>query len=240
MNNLILALKAHKSNVDVHRHSAYQIVYTSDNPFHTISGDQYYENIFGFIIRPQVSHSCICTNSNLIVMNVEAYSIAGKNISEKLGSKNTEIFFTEESFMNFFGITGSEINIRDLIRSMNADENFQITDDRVNSAIAIINNEYRSTRLTLDQISKTVSLSSSRLAFLFKQQTGSSIMKFLLWTRIRRAIFLILSQKDISLTSIAHECGFYDSSQMNKYMYQMFGISPLKLRKKSDLIQFLE
>jgi AraC-like DNA-binding protein len=85
-----------------------------------------------------------------------------------------------------------------------------------------------------------VFLSSSRLAYLFKQQTGSSITKYLLWTRIKNAVYLILNSKDKSLTIIAQESGFYDSSQMIKYMHQMFGISPSKLRQKSDLIQFLE
>jgi transcriptional regulator GlxA family with amidase domain len=75
---------------------------------------------------------------------------------------------------------------------------------------------------------------------LFKKQIGSSIGKYILWTRLKNAIFLILSDNEKSLTNIALESGFYDSSQMIKYMYQMFGISPSKLRQKSDLIQFLE
>ena len=113
-------------------------------------------------------------------------------------------------------------------------------DKRVENAIDYINKNYKSDKFSINELAKQVFLSSSRLSLLFKQQIGSSIIKYLLWTRLRNAIFLILTNHKKSITEIALECGFYDSSQINKYMYQMFGIAPLKLRQKSDLIQFLE
>jgi len=116
----------------------------------------------------------------------------------------------------------------------------EINDDRIIKSIEFIENNFRSEKFSINHISKQVYLSPSRLSFLFKQQVGSSISKYILWTRLRFAIFNILSAPDKTLTNIAFESGFYDSSQMNKYMYQMFGIAPLKLRQKSDLIQFLD
>ena len=113
------------------------------------------------------------------------------------------------------------------------------SDERVNKTIAFINENFNSDKFTLDELSGKIFLSASRLGFLFREQTGSSIFKYLLWTRLRYAISQILAGNNKSLTEIAYESGFYDSSQMTKYMYEMFGISPSRLRQKSDLIQFL-
>jgi AraC-like DNA-binding protein len=110
-------------------------------------------------------------------------------------------------------------------------------DERVNKILAYIHKNYTSDKFTLDDLSGLVFLSPSRLAYLFKMQTGSSISKYLVWTRIRHAISLILTKKDHSMSRIAHASGFYDAPQMNKYMYEMFGITPSRLRQKSDLIQ---
>ncbi|GAB4045418.1 helix-turn-helix domain-containing protein [Spirosoma litoris] len=240
MNNLVLVLKAYKSDVEIHRHSAYQIVFTTDNPFLTVCDNKKCENIFGFVIKPQVEHSCTCSNSNLIIMNIETYSFMGEKLAEKLGDKNTELFRSRDEFMDFFMLSGDEIRIQDIVKSIQLKDDIQRVDSRILNAIELINSGYQSNRLTLEYVAKTVCLSPSRLTFLFKQQTGSSIMKLLVWIRVRNAIARILTQKDELFTSIAYECGFYDSAQMNKYMYQLFGISPSKLRKKSDLIQFLQ
>ena len=110
-------------------------------------------------------------------------------------------------------------------------------DERVNKILSYIRENFNSDTFTLDDLSGLVFLSPSRLTYLFKLQTGSSISKYLVWTRLRNAISLILTKKDQSLSSIAHESGFYDAPQMNKYMSEMFGISPTRLKQKSDLIQ---
>jgi len=63
------------------------------------------------------------------------------------------------------------------------------------------------------------------------------LSKYLLWTRLRQVIYLALTDKDRSLTDIAYDTGFYDLPQLNKYMYEMFGMPPKALKYKSDLIQ---
>lgn len=71
-------------------------------------------------------------------------------------------------------------------------------------------------------------------------QIGSSVSKFLLWTRLRQAVYLSLSDKKRTLTDIAYDTGFYDLPQLNKYMYKMFGVPPKGLKQNSDLIQVFE
>jgi AraC-like DNA-binding protein len=236
---LLLALKAEKSNVDIHKHSAFQIVFTEDNPFLSTIENKKHNEIFGFAIKPQVAHSCECSQSNLIILNIEPYSFLGKFISTKLGQSNFAVFTNKMEFQDFFESTKTEFSLTSLI-SQNYNLNIVPIDERVLKAISLINEQFKEKNISTQDIAKQFFISPSRLATVFKEQTGSSISKYLLWTRLRNAIFLILTEKDTTLTKIALESGFYDSSQMIKYMYQMFGISPSKLKQKSDLIQFLE
>jgi len=110
-------------------------------------------------------------------------------------------------------------------------------DERVTKIVEYIKANYFNQDITPQTFSDLVFLSPSRLASLFKEQTGSSLSKYLLWTRLRQVIYLALSEKDRSLTDIAYETGFYDLPQLNKYMYEMFGMPPKALKFNSDLIQ---
>jgi AraC-like DNA-binding protein len=240
MDKLTLTLKADKSDVEIHKHSAYQIVFTTDNLFHSTFEGRKHQNIYGFVIKPQVAHSCECSNSNLIIINIEPYSFLGAYILKKLGSSQSQTFYDELQFRFFFNAYNFDFSLANIFGLNQTKESFIKMDKRVENAIDYINKNYKSDKFSINELAKQVFLSSSRLSLLFKQQIGSSIIKYLLWTRLRNAIFLILTNHKKSITEIALECGFYDSSQINKYMYQMFGIAPLKLRQKSDLIQFLE
>ncbi|MBS1571059.1 MAG: helix-turn-helix transcriptional regulator [Bacteroidetes bacterium] len=240
MNKLTLTLKAYKSNVVIHRHSAFQIVFTEDNLFHSQIENNNHKNIFGFVIKPQVAHACECSNSTLIVMNIEAHSFFGKYLSQKLGNSNSKVFLDNLEFVVFFNFKGKNFTYSDILNTNHIENSVSNIDQRTIIALEYISNNFQSDKFSIKDLAERVFLSTSRLSFLFKKQTGSSIIKYLLWIRLRNAIFLMLTDNKKNITTIALECGFYDSSQMNKYMYQMFGISPLKFKQKSDLIQFLD
>ena len=238
-NPLLLALKAKKSNVEIHKHAAFQMVFTDDYPFSTMLENQQYRDIFGFIIKPQVAHACVCNESDVVIINIEPYSILGKLIEEQLGDKNAIVFYAKTEFQYFLGLQEGDFSLDRLLDSGRRNSLIQPLDSRIEDSIAFIHEHFKVENISTQDVANHVFLSPSRLATLFKQQIGSSISKYLLWTRLRNAIFQILTEKDKNLTTIALESGFYDSSQMIKYMYQMFGISPSKLKQKSDLIQFL-
>ena len=110
-------------------------------------------------------------------------------------------------------------------------------DERVTKIVEYIKANYFEQDITPQTFADMVFLSPSRLASLFKEQTGSSLSKYLLWTRLRQVVYLTLSEKERSLTDIAYDTGFYDLPQLNKYMYEMFGMPPKALKYNSDLIQ---
>jgi hypothetical protein len=58
-NPFVLALKARNLTVEIHHHSAYQIVLSNDTPFNSTINGILYERIHGFLIKPHVPHYCV-------------------------------------------------------------------------------------------------------------------------------------------------------------------------------------
>ncbi|WP_035073556.1 helix-turn-helix domain-containing protein [Anditalea andensis] len=237
-NPFILALKARNLTVEIHRHAAYQIVLSNDTPFDSTINGLLFERIHGFLIKPHVPHFCVAEKGTLNVLNIEPYSNIGLELSCRFTENQDYIIFNSPSETNLFFQTPKDsldvIQIMDTLLSKLPSIEY---DDRVTRIVAYIRANYFEQHITPQTFADLVFLSPSRLASLFKKQTGSSLSKYLLWTRLRQAIYLILSDKNRSLTDIAYDTGFYDLPQFNKYMYEMFGMPPKALKHNSDLIE---
>ena len=237
-NPFILALKARNLTVEIHHHSAYQIVLSNDTPFtSTISGRRC-ERIYGFVIKPQVPHFCVAENGTLSVLNIEPYSNVGLELAGRFNTNQDQIVFTTPTETGtFFQIGAAPFDVYTIINALVENLPRERYDERVTKIVEYIKANYYNQDITPQTFADIIFLSPSRLAALFKQQTGSSLTKYLLWTRLRQVIYLTLSDKNRSLTEIAYETGFYDLPQLNKYMYEMFGMPPKAIKHNSDLIQ---
>ncbi|MCF2443428.1 AraC family transcriptional regulator [Dyadobacter sp. CY345] len=236
-NPFVLALSARNLTVEIHHHAAYQIALSNDTPFNsTISGVQY-EKIHGFLIKPHVPHFCVAEKGTLNVLNIEPYSNIGLELASRLKENQDYIIFESLPETNsFFQTPNDSLDVNTIVDAMLSKLPSIDYDERVVQIVEYIKANYFEQNITPQTFADIVFLSPSRLASLFKKQTGSSLSKYLLWTRLRQAIYLTLSDKDRSLTDIAYDTGFYDLPQFNKYMYQMFGMPPKALKHNSDLI----
>ena len=236
-NPFILALKAYNLTVEIHHHAAYQVVLSNDTPFTSTINGQLYERIHGFLIKPQVPHFCVAEKGSLNVLNIEPYSNVGLELQSRLGPDEDHIVFYSPTETNSFFDTGKDtFDIYTIIDALLSKLPVVNYDERVNKIVDYIKTHYYQQDITPQTFADMVFLSPSRLAALFKAQTGSSLSKYLLWTRLRQVIYLTLSDKNRSLTDIAYDTGFYDLPQLNKYMYEMFGMPPKALKLNSDLI----
>ncbi|MEO6548635.1 MAG: AraC family transcriptional regulator [Ferruginibacter sp.] len=237
-NPFILALKARNLTVEIHHHSAYQIVLSNDTPFNSTISGILYERIHGFLIKPQVNHFCVAEKGTLNVLNVEPYSNIGLELASRFKEDQEYIVFDSPPETNaFFQTPTDSLDVTKVVDALLSKLPVTAYDERVTKIVDYIKANYFEQNITPQTFADIVFLSPSRLASLFKIQTGSSLSKYLLWTRLRQAIYLTLSDKDRSLTDIAYDTGFYDLPQFNKYMYEMFGMPPKALKHNSDLIQ---
>lgn len=244
-NNLInnlLGFSTYDMNVEIHRHSAVQIVFAQDYRFDSCISKTNYNGIYGFIIKPQIEHICTNVKGCLTVLNIEPDSNVGIYINELFNTKkNNHIIYEREELLEIFGIQTIKKNkniIPTLISFLCGKKVDKSLDPRILRALNIVR-ENSEKRLTNSKISQEVFLSPSRFSALFKNEVGSSFSKFLLWFRMRKAIYLLLSQPEKTITEIALLTGFYDSSNFTKAMYQLVGVKPIVFRKNSNLIQFL-
>jgi AraC-like DNA-binding protein len=240
-NPFILALKAYNLTVEIHHHSAYQIVLSNDNPFTSTINGNLYEGIHGFLIKPQVPHFCVAEKGTLNILNIEPYSNVGLELASRFSAYQDHLVFNSISDTSiFFEIEKDTFNIYTIIDALLSRLPAVQYDERVTKIVEYIKANFFEQKITPQTFADIIFLSPSRLASLFKEQTGSSISKYLLWTRLRQVIYLTLTDKDRSLTDIAYDTGFYDLPQLNKYMYEMFGMPPKALKHNSDLIQIYQ
>lgn len=237
-NPFILALKAYNLTVEIHHHSAYQIVLSNDTPFNSTISGTFYERIHGFLIKPHVPHFCVAEKGTLNVLNIEPYSNVGLELASRFEENQDYIVFdTPPETNSFFQTPKDSLDVTKIVDALLSKLPSTDYDGRVTKIVEYIKANYFEQNITPQTFADIVFLSPSRLASLFKEQTGSSLSKYLLWTRLRQAIYLTLSDKDRSLTDIAYDTGFYDLPQFNKYMYEMFGMPPKALKHNSDLIE---
>jgi AraC-like DNA-binding protein len=83
-------------------------------------------------------------------------------------------------------------------------------------------------RISLADAAEASGLSAGRLRHLFVEQTGLPFKTYVLWLRLIRALQGFAAGS--SLTEVAHEAGFSDSSHLTRTFRRMFGIAPTSLR----------
>lgn len=97
-------------------------------------------------------------------------------------------------------------------------------DDSVISSISSYINENIDKKITLQDLSLYTSLSISRLAHLFKEKTGITIMQYL--TKKRLVLAKNLLRKGIPIYNIYQECGFQDYTSFFRTFKKEYGITP--------------
>ncbi|HAC57118.1 helix-turn-helix transcriptional regulator [Parvibaculum sp.] len=90
-------------------------------------------------------------------------------------------------------------------------------------------------RVALADLAAELGLSESRLTHLFKQETGVSLRRYMLWLRLGNAMARALS--GASLTEAAHASGFSDSAHLSRTCREMFGINPQAVARHSRFVQ---
>jgi AraC family transcriptional regulator len=74
-----------------------------------------------------------------------------------------------------------------------------------------------------------VHLSESRFTHLFRQQTGLSLSRYLLWLRLFEGVAAVA--RGDNMTSAAHRAGFADLAHMSRTFRSTFGVVPSELHK---------
>lgn len=84
--------------------------------------------------------------------------------------------------------------------------------------------------ITVDSVAEAMFLNKDYIAHVFKDETGFSLMNYVISLRINKAKLLLL-ETDKSITDIAIECGYSDFAYFSKQFKKITKLAPSKFRK---------
>lgn len=118
-----------------------------------------------------------------------------------------------------------------LLAQQQAQENRAIKDSRVERVLHYLNQHFHE-EVTVELLAAEVALSPSRLAHLFKQETGNSIIATLLTIRLRHAARL-LRFTSLEVQEIAQQVGFPSVFYFSRCFKSHYGQSPSAYRQQT-------
>ena len=107
-------------------------------------------------------------------------------------------------------------------------------DRRIRRTKSVLDQQYRDPP-SMEQLAEDVGLSVSRLAHLFRDETGMSIQSYIVERRLFMAAMLIV-QSDEQISQIAYRVGFGDVSNFNHSFKRRFAMSPRQYRASHDSV----
>ena len=93
-------------------------------------------------------------------------------------------------------------------------------------------NHHFAENITVDDVAAALFLNKDYIAHVFKEETGHSLMQYVISLRINQAK-LLLSETNRSITDIAVACGYADFTYFSKQFKQHANMSPSRFRKES-------
>ncbi|MGL5149281.1 MAG: helix-turn-helix domain-containing protein [Clostridium sp.] len=192
------------------------------------------------VVDSNVEHEFKCNDNLVFTMVIEATSNIAEEIKEKYIKDNDYYIFSEECFErvkeqclnlleNNEKYNGFLEYFYDILELKN--NAFHSYDDRVVEILKVIN-ECDCTDHSLERYSREVYLSQSRLAHLFKEQTGIPLKSYIVLHKLKKAYEFIL--KGDNITEASYKAGFSTPSHLAETNKKLTGMSVRGVVKDSD------
>lgn len=90
--------------------------------------------------------------------------------------------------------------------------------------------EHQAEPISLDQIARTLNVSTFYFCKMFKKATGLTFTNYLARTRVERAKNLLLNP-NVRVSEVAYDCGFISLTHFNRVFKKVVGKSPTEYRR---------
>lgn len=104
------------------------------------------------------------------------------------------------------------------------------TPQMVTQALDYLDKHYAQ-KITIAALCKRIGVSPSLLSQNFRAYTDNSVHGYLTSVRILHVKGMLTTAPDLSIADIAEQCGFHDTSHLNKVFSTETGLTPSKFRK---------
>jgi len=223
---------------DFHKDHGISIILSPDQPFEIKSVNNENNQFTNVLIQRDFEYSFKSLHSDPVVfIHIDPFSDIGLKLYNKHENIINICHLSLISIYFEFLKSGSgkpdksqtERLLRKLVDIISgSNSNLKNPDERILKSIGIIKNE-KEDELSLNEVANKVHLSPSRFAHLFKQETGSTFRKFVLYHKLVNAINAM--HKDQNLTEASFQGGFSDQPHFTRTFKKAFGINPSTSKK---------
>ncbi len=154
-------------------------------------------------------------------------------IKDELSQDNPERNLAIKSYLNLIIIL--------LIREFNYKSDEQLPISQVSNMLKATKYIDRniSEKLSLEEIANVAGVSPNYFSALFKQLNSMSLWDYISAKRIEKAIGLILDgDENMTMLSIALECGFNNTANFNKIFKKQTGMTPTQFKSTGDVLLY--
>jgi AraC-like DNA-binding protein len=214
------------AGADPHAHHAVQLVWSADGPFDVVIGGRH-EQRTAALIPANSEHSLDATGHRIALLLVESHGtrgtaldaaaermVAGRELAHALAAvafpekvAASQVAGWTDGVLNALGVQATRSPLSSVSRR----------------AIEYIEQHLDGVP-RVEDVARTLSLSTTRITHLFSDEVGIPFRRFVLWTRIKRAVITHQSGSDLTTSAIA--AGFSDAAHFSRTFRAMFGLSP--------------
>jgi AraC-like DNA-binding protein len=187
------------------------------------------------LIPPNTPHECDAGDATVALLLIEphgargaalarrAYEVAGTDLQDVLG----DLPFPPASITAAAAARWCEA-VCDALGARSRNEPLSVISRRAISHVE--RNTARSPKLA--DAAATAGVSPTRLTHVFTREVGIPFRRFVLWTKLKRAV---AASVDGDLTTAAQRAGFADSAHLSRTFHATFGLSPSRLLPHVEL-----
>lgn len=231
-------------NADNHKHYMIQLFISFEKPLRLEVEGEPIEG-YGVLVNQDVEHCFYAEGERHLTMLIDVTSDMGSYLSEvylknKAYTKMKDSLVSPiqqlaDKYMENMNVETYEIFIKDFKRKIGLEEKRnKERDERIATLLATLET-CTCQEHTLEHFAKTVHLSKSRLAHLFKEQTGIPLKSYIVLHKIQKAYKGLLGGEDI--TKACLEAGFDSPSHFAYTSKVLTGMKATDIRKDSVFLK---
>ena len=219
INKGIYKFELDEIQTEIHSHPAFEIMFSRSGGIELEIENCKYRNIALAIIEPHKPHKVKYQKDKILVLMIECN---GEHL-QKLLSK-FDILLSKGIYVDNQTNDITEI-IEEIVESCYNSNIPIVMDERIQKCLNFLNTTSSDYKTIIKELKLRTHLSDSRLSHLFKEEIGTSIKKYFVWSKLKKAFDQVVrGEKNMYEASI--ENGFYDQAHLSKAFKQMLGISP--------------
>lgn len=226
-----------------HSHCLLQVFLSFDEPLSLAVED---ETVIGkcVIVNKNVKHVFSCKNRKRLSILLEPASNFAKELASKMDGKymicdQDKIETLQQKAAMLEHAAGQEQYlrfVRDFAEFFNISGSNQILDERITELLVCLQ-DCDCYDHTIENFANKVSLSSSHLSHLFREQIGVSLKSYILFHQLEKAFTAFLNGK--SITDAAMLAGFNSPSHFAATVKKWMGVSVSSYKKDSEFLKVL-